>query len=68
MDQSYIKRFLLCSLRSVGQLCINQGDIMEKNSQVQLMPSIYEKAENVVIWLGEASHDSVVGIQILKYC
>ncbi|KIW89808.1 uncharacterized protein Z519_09237 [Cladophialophora bantiana CBS 173.52] len=51
----------------IDSICINQADILEKNSQVQLMPLIYEKASNVVIWLGEATHDSVVGIQILKY-
>lgn len=51
----------------IDSICINQADIVEKNSQVRLMPLIYERARNVVIWLGEASHDSAVGIHILEY-
>jgi uncharacterized protein YfkK (UPF0435 family) len=51
----------------IDSICINQADIVEKSSQVQLMPLVYEKARKVVIWLGEATHDSVVGIQILEH-
>ena len=32
-------------------LCINQGDVEEKNSQVRLMGDIYEKAIYVLSWL-----------------
>lgn len=34
-------------------LCINQGDILEKNMQVQLMRSVYENGTQTVVWLGE---------------
>jgi hypothetical protein len=51
----------------IDSICINQNDIAEKNSQIQLMPFIYERAKNVVIWLGEATQDSPIGLQILKY-
>jgi hypothetical protein len=37
----------------VDQVCINQQDILERNSQVKLMGQIYSKAFKVVIWLGE---------------
>ena len=37
----------------VDQICINQLDIDERNSQVRMMSKVYSKAEKVVIWLGE---------------
>jgi hypothetical protein len=36
----------------VDALCINQGDIQEKNVQVPLMSRIYRSAERVLVWLG----------------
>jgi hypothetical protein len=33
-------------------LCINQKDILEWNSQVQLMANIYRSAATVISWLG----------------
>jgi hypothetical protein len=33
-------------------LCINQGDVTERSSQVQLMREVYSKATKVVVWLG----------------
>lgn len=36
----------------VDQICINQADIPERNSQVQRMGTIFERAEEVLIWLG----------------
>lgn len=37
----------------VDALCINQVDILERNSQVQLMHIIYTLASNVLVWVGE---------------
>jgi hypothetical protein len=34
-------------------LCINQADMDERSSQVQLMAEIYRNAQRVVIWLGQ---------------
>lgn len=34
-------------------ICINQGDIKEKGSQVNMMGAIYDQAEEVFVWLGE---------------
>jgi Heterokaryon incompatibility protein (HET) len=39
----------------IDSLCIDQGDIEERNQQVQLMADIYAKANRVVVWLGESS-------------
>ncbi|KAK4446423.1 HET-domain-containing protein, partial [Podospora aff. communis PSN243] len=36
----------------VDSLCINQGDILERNQQVQMMGDIYGTANQVLIWLG----------------
>jgi hypothetical protein len=38
-------------------VCIDQRDIQERGSQVQLMPDIYSKAERVLIWLGVRADD-----------
>lgn len=40
----------------VDAICINQNDVPEKNQEIQRMTEIYERAKNVVVWLG------VVGI------
>lgn len=36
----------------IDQICIDQSAIQERNHQVQIMGNIYEKAEEVLIWLG----------------
>lgn len=42
----------------VDALCINQGNLFERNQQVDSMDLIYSRATNVIIWLGE--HDTEV--------
>ena len=42
----------------IDQICINQGNQPEKARQIPLMADIYSKAFRVLIWLGEAKHDS----------
>lgn len=39
----------------IDSLCINQEDVLERSSQVQLMPRIYQSASRTVIWLGETT-------------
>jgi len=43
----------------VDALCINQGDIIERNSQVQLMNRIYSGASSVAVWLGHDKPDAI---------
>ncbi|TGJ80515.1 hypothetical protein E0Z10_g8254 [Xylaria hypoxylon] len=42
----------------VDALCINQGDISERNSQVRLMGTIYSRTSGVLAWLGPEYSDS----------
>ncbi|KAL4722251.1 hypothetical protein ACLX1H_011032 [Fusarium chlamydosporum] len=39
----------------IDSICINQADIDERNSQVELMSSIFSEAKLVVVWLGQSS-------------
>jgi hypothetical protein len=38
----------------VDAICLNQEDDQEKNHRVAMMKTIYETAEQVVVWLGGA--------------
>lgn len=49
----------------VDALCINQSDIAERNREVLRMREIYERAERVIIWLGEAGPDSELAVSHL---
>ena len=46
----------------IDAICINQDDILERNSQVMLMRRIFKKAETVSIWLGEEADDSSLAL------
>lgn len=37
----------------VDALCIDQGDVDERNCQVRLMGNIFSEADRVIVWLGE---------------
>ncbi|TDZ20759.1 Heterokaryon incompatibility protein 6, OR allele [Colletotrichum orbiculare MAFF 240422] len=41
-------------------ICINQSDNIEKAGQVNLMGAVYDKAAEVVVWLGEDT-DAIAG-------
>jgi hypothetical protein len=43
---------LLGSFRWYDTLCINQDNMEERSSQVQIMDSIYSKAARTLVWLG----------------
>ena len=36
-------------------VCINQADVLERNSQVRNMPQTYTEASSVIVWLGNDS-------------
>lgn len=38
----------------IDALCINQGDVSERNEQVALMSKIYKQSHRVVAWLGQS--------------
>ncbi|KAF1979891.1 hypothetical protein BU23DRAFT_383036, partial [Bimuria novae-zelandiae CBS 107.79] len=42
----------------IDALSINQRDVQERNSKVQMMKDIYQHAEKVVVWLGVARDGS----------
>ncbi|RDW87380.1 hypothetical protein BP5796_03074 [Coleophoma crateriformis] len=41
----------------IDAICINQSNIPERNSQVQMMYTIFQNAENVRSWIGGESED-----------
>lgn len=41
----------------IDQLCIDQSNIEERNQQVNIMNTIYERAARVLIWLGPADDE-----------
>lgn len=50
----------------IDALCINQEDNQEKSLQLQRMRLVYQRASNVVIWLGEHKDDSKLGMKLLS--
>ncbi|KAK7212787.1 hypothetical protein V2G26_019965 [Clonostachys chloroleuca] len=42
----------------IDALCINQGDYEERSDQVKKMVQIYQRATNVIAWLGKESRGS----------
>lgn len=51
----------------IDQVCINQEDVQERNSQIPLIGSIYRQAEKVLIWLGEDAQNSDTGIRLARH-
>lgn len=47
----------------IDSLCINQSDLAERSRQVQKMRDIYQRASNVVVWLGECRPWSTEAVQ-----
>ncbi|KAL8978226.1 MAG: hypothetical protein Q9205_006144 [Flavoplaca limonia] len=53
----------------IDSICINQEDPLERAAQVSIMGSIYEAAQNVVIWLGgedEFTNDALAAMKALS--
>ncbi|KAF4628511.1 hypothetical protein G7Y89_g9641 [Cudoniella acicularis] len=47
----------------IDSICINQLDNKEKAAQVREMHKVYQKAMRTLIWLGQDSENSTLGIQ-----
>jgi hypothetical protein len=50
----------------VDSICIDQNSLSERNHQVQLMGEIYQRADTVLIWLGEADQDAEIAFDQLR--
>ena len=50
----------------IDALCINQTDDAEKTVQVKQMQFIYARTPHLVIWVGDASEDSDLGMQTVR--
>ncbi|EMT68770.1 Heterokaryon incompatibility protein 6, OR allele, partial [Fusarium odoratissimum] len=50
----------------IDAICINQADVDEKNTQVPLMQKIYGQGQNVLVWLGEPTDGSVLGMRLIQ--
>lgn len=49
----------------IDAICIDQSDVTEQNHQVQMMGSIYSRAQSVAIWLGEVDSSNNVAMQFI---
>jgi hypothetical protein len=50
----------------IDAICVNQQDMHERSSQVELMADIYSLAKKVVVWLGPESHDSSIALECIE--
>lgn len=50
----------------IDALCINQTNDVEKTEQVKLMQYIYARTSHLVVWVGETSEDSDLGMQTIR--
>jgi hypothetical protein len=49
----------------IDAICINQANVDERGQQVQIMNEIYQQAHAVWVWLGPASHDSNLAMNVM---
>jgi len=50
----------------VDAICIQQCNIEERNRQIKRMQTIYQKASDVVVWLGSEDDDSSTAMDFMK--
>ncbi|CAG9988715.1 unnamed protein product, partial [Clonostachys byssicola] len=50
----------------VDAICIDQSNLVERNTHVQKMGEVYEAASRVLIWLGPEADDSTLVIKALS--
>ncbi|EEU43677.1 uncharacterized protein NECHADRAFT_45282, partial [Fusarium vanettenii 77-13-4] len=50
----------------IDAICINQRDTPERNSQVQIMATIYRKAQGITIYLGEEDQEGSLAMETLE--
>jgi hypothetical protein len=57
---------LLTPLVEVDLVCINQGDLQERASQVNIMKQIYKGANKVIVWLGPRTENADLALDLLQ--
>lgn len=50
----------------IDAICINQDDPIERSEEVLEMGSVFNRAEQVIVWLGPDSEDSWLAIETLS--
>ncbi|KAH6686479.1 heterokaryon incompatibility protein-domain-containing protein [Plectosphaerella plurivora] len=70
LDNLYPILVLLCNASEhkwlwIDSICIDQQDLQERASQVQLMQRIFAQSEKTIAWLGESSPEIDEGIDFL---
>lgn len=50
----------------IDAICVNQSNIPERNSQVQLMAKIYQRTTGTIIWLGPSTVNSMLAFTFLR--
>ena len=70
--EAALRQFRQISVNTVHQakwwidaICVNQDDVLERNSQVLFMRRIFKKANHVSIWLGEEAEDSSLALDTI---
>jgi hypothetical protein len=51
----------------IDALCINQADMAERQEQIQLMKRVYEGADSIVIWLGDAIPSTPTAFDCIRH-
>ncbi|KAM3082009.1 hypothetical protein ACMFMG_004468 [Clarireedia jacksonii] len=51
----------------VDAICIDQANVLERNSQVLLMGSIYQQCTRCVVWLGEEDSATEDALEFIKW-
>ena len=52
----------------IDQICVDQSNVEERNHQVSQMATIYSSAQQVIIWLGRESSESIAFVQGFSRC
>ncbi|GKT47724.1 heterokaryon incompatibility protein 6, OR allele [Colletotrichum spaethianum] len=51
----------------IDSVCVDQENLVERNREVARMGEIYNKAEQVIVWLGPDDDDTPVAMETIKF-
>jgi hypothetical protein len=51
----------------VDSLCIDQGNVEERNAQVKRMREIYGRARSVIVWLGQGVETDKIAVETMHH-